>query len=274
VAEFFDVIGPLSDPVAHGGEAADAFHVVAPSLPGYGFSGPTTELGWNIERTARAFVEVMDRLGYDRFFAQGGDWGSFVSSSLATAFPNRVAAVHLNLVMAGPPDDNPTEEEKAEAAKLATFVATESGYQGIHATKPQTLAYGLTDSPAGLAGWILEKFHGWSGPDGDQRFNLDRLLDNISIYWLTGTINSSMRMYYEMMNPLTGARLRPRPLDVPVGIGRYPDEPFTAPRRWVEATHHPVYVSEPPAGGHFPAMQVPQLFVDDLRAFFRSRSFA
>src|ERR1700728_1132031 len=270
VAEFFDVIGPLADPVAYGGQPEDAFHVVAPSLPGYGFSGPTTELGWNIERTARAFGEVMDRLGYGRFFAQGGDWGAFVSSSLAKAFPSRVAAVQLNLVMAGPPGGNPTEEEKAAADKLATFVATESGYQGIHATKPQTVAYGLTDSPAGLAAWILEKFHGWSGPEGDRKFNPDRLLDNISIYWLTGTINSSMRMYYEMMNPITGARLTPTPLDVPLGVSRYPDEPFTAPRRWVEGTHHPASVSEPREGGHFPAMQVPDIFVEDLRAFFRS----
>ena len=270
VAEFFDVIGPLADPVAHGGSADDAFHVVVPSLPGYGFSGPTSELGWNIERTAQAFGEVMARLGYDRYFTQGGDWGSFVAPAMARAHPDRVAGVHVNLAVAGPPADGPTDEETAIAGRMGAFAATESGYQAIQGTKPQTLAYGLTDSPAGLAGWILEKFHGWSGADGDQRFSVDRLLDNITIYWLTGTINSSMRMYYEMRQPAAAASLGAAPANVPLGVGRYPDEPFTVPRRWIEEALHPGYIGEAAEGGHFAAMQVPDLFVDDIRACFRT----
>jgi pimeloyl-ACP methyl ester carboxylesterase len=278
VAEFYEVVGPLADPVAHGGRAEDAFHVVCPSLPGYGFSGPTTERGWTAHRVADAFIGLMAGLGYERFFAQGGDWGSLVTNSMAARYPERIAAFHLNLVNAGPPSgsDDPmvgvTEREQAALASMQDFFAHETGYQSIQSTKPQTLAYALTDSPAGLAGWILEKFQRWSDCGGDPRrsYSFDRLLDNISVYWLTGTINSSMRLYYETIGPGRGQRL-PRST-VPMGHTVFPGEIYSAPRAWVEAAFNLVYWSEQPAGGHFAAMEVPGPFVEEIRACFQGRT--
>jgi pimeloyl-ACP methyl ester carboxylesterase len=281
VAEFFEVLGPLCDPAGHGGSPEDAFHVVAPSLPGYCFSGPTTERGWNAARIAGAFAELMGALGYERFFAQGGDWGSLVTMNLAALFPERVAAVHVNILAAGPPDGVPdpmnglTARELEGLAASAHFEQNETGYQQIQATKPQTLAYGLTDSPAGLAGWIVEKFQTWSDCDGDveRSFTLDRLLDNISIYWITGTINSSMRLYYETIGP--GRFTGPPSVAVPLGHARFPAEIYQTPRSWVEAAYPTLeHWSEMPRGGHFAAMEVPDLFVDELRDFFRGRPVA
>ena len=277
VAEFHAVLGPLTDPTAYGGDEADAFSVVAPSLPGYGFSGPTTGHGWNVDRVASTFAELMSRLEYEHFFAQGGDWGSAVTSSIGSQFPDRVAAIHLNLVAVPPPDpQNPTEGlSESDLALLdanARFLAHETGYQAIQSTKPQTLSYGLNDSPAGLAGWIVEKFRTWSDGDGslEQTFSKDQILDNISIYWVTQTINSSARLYYETLGPG-----QPHPLggvQVPVGAASYPGEIYRSPKRWAEAAFNLVYWSEPPRGGHFAAMEVPELFVDDLRSFFRTQS--
>jgi pimeloyl-ACP methyl ester carboxylesterase len=278
VAEFFDVIGPLSDPVCHGGTAAHAFHVIAPSLPGFGFSGPTTERGWDAPRIARVFARLMGDLGYDRFFAQGGDWGSLITLSLARQFPDRVAAAHVNLLITPPPEgvadpmDGLTEEEAAGVAAMAAYQQRETGYVKIQSTKPQTLGYGLSDSPAGVAGWIVEKFRTWSdcGGDVESLFGLDRLLDNISIYWLTGTINSSIRIYYETLGP---DRSTPwSPVTVPLGNARFPAEPYRAPRPWVEAAYPTlVHWSELPRGGHFAAMEVPDLFTDEVRTFFQGR---
>lgn len=276
VAEFYEVIGPLHDPVAHGGNAADAFHVVCPSMPGYGFSGPTADRGWNVHRVACAWVELMSALGYERFFAQGGDWGSSVAVSMAGTFPERIAAFHLNLAYVGRPGDledpiaGVTDEERAALAKAEAWFAEEAGYQAIQGTKPQTLAYGLTDSPAGLAAWILEKFHSWSDCDGDVLgyFGRDRLLDNISIYWLTGTINSSMRLYYESIGP--GRFARPPRVTVPLGYTAYPREILRSPRAWIEARYNVFYWAEQPRGGHFAALEVPDLFVDDVRTCFRN----
>jgi microsomal epoxide hydrolase len=278
VAEFYEVIGPLSDPVAHGGDAADAFHVVCPSLPGYGFSGPTVERGWDVHRIARAWAELMSGLGYDRFFAQGGDWGSPVTISLAGNFPDRVAAVHVNMMIIGRPRDvddpmaGVTEAEREALARSEAWRAEEAGYQSIQGTKPQTLAYGLTDSPAGLAGWILEKFQSWSDCGGDVLgyFGRDRLLDNISIYWLTGTINSSMRLYYESLGP--GRLARQPKVTVPVGYTRYPGEMSRPPRAWAEARFDIFSWAEQERGGHFAAMELPGVFVDDVRACFRAAS--
>jgi microsomal epoxide hydrolase len=275
VAEFFEVIGPLSDPAAHGGDAADAFHVVCPSLPGYGFSGPTHERGWDAMRVARAFDELMTGLGYDRYYAQGGDWGSLVTTSLGGLFPERVAAVHVNLVFGGGPagDDameGLTDDEREHLASMQEFLQRETGYVSIQSTKPQTLAYGLTDSPAGLAAWIVEKFRTWSDCDGDveDSFTKDRLLDNISIYWVTGTINSSTRMYYETMAPGRGWPSGSA-VAVPFGHSRFPGEVFHTPRAWVENQFDLVYWNDVPQGGHFAAMEVPKLFVDEVRACFR-----
>jgi pimeloyl-ACP methyl ester carboxylesterase len=276
VTEFLDVIGPLSDPVAHGGDAADAFHVVAPSLPGYGFSGPTTDRGWDIHRSARAYADLMARLGYGRFFAQGGDWGSLITSSLGGQRADVVAGIHLTLVVAPPPPGSDmselTPDDIAALTEMGEFTTHESGYQAIQGTKPQTLSYALTDSPSGLAAWIVEKFRTWSDCNGDPTtiFSLDRLLDNISIYWLTGTINSSMRMYYESMGP--GRSTPGPPITVPVGHGRYPREIYRGPRAWAEAAYDLVHWQEMPRGGHFAAMEVPDLFVDDVRLCFSKMS--
>jgi microsomal epoxide hydrolase len=274
VAEFLDVLGPLSDPAAHGGDPADAFHVVAPSLPGFGFSGPTQVRGYRAANIAAAFDGLMQALGYDRYFAQGGDWGTLITTLLGATYPQRVAAIHLNLLPAPPPDPaNPTDgltAEETDGLKRAQhFAAHETGYQAIQGTKPQSLAYGLTDSPAGLAGWIVEKFRGWSdcGGDVEASFSRERLLDNISVYWLTGTINSSMRLYYEETGP--GRRLPLPDVRVPTGHARFPAEIVQTPRRWAEAKFNITRWQDMPRGGHFAAMEVPGLFVEEVRAFFR-----
>jgi pimeloyl-ACP methyl ester carboxylesterase len=275
VVEFLDVLGPLSDPVAHGGRAEDAFHVVAPSLPGYGFSGPTTERGWSTRRVAKAFVSLMAELGYDRYYAQGGDWGSAITMNVADEAPDHVAAAHVNLLFSPRPKEPDgellvTPQEAAGLAAVARFQAEETGYQAIQSTKPQTLAYGLTDSPAGLAGWITEKFRTWTwrGESGqpDLGVSRDRLLDNISVYWFTGTINSSMRLYYESLGPGRFATMG-RPT-VPLGHAVYPGEIYRLPRSWAEAAFNIVHWVEMPRGGHFAAMEVPDLYVDDVRACF------
>jgi len=273
VAEFLDVLGPLTDPAAHGGDPEDAFHVVAPSLPGYGFSGPTGEQGYDVARIADTFAALMDRLGYERYVAQGGDWGALVTALLGANYPDRVAAIHTNMIQASPPDvEDPTAmldaSERAALQETRQFRDTETAYYEMQSTKPQTAAYGLTDSPVGLAGWVLEKFHGWSAAEErpEERFDRDRLLDNLSIYWLTGTINSSMRLYYE-----TEAReLVPDSVEVPTGHARYPDEISKTPRPWAEEVYDVVHWAEMPEGGHFAAMEVPDLFVEDLRAFRRT----
>ena len=273
--EFIEVVGPLSDPAAYGSDPADAFHVVAPSLPGYGFSGPTTSRGWDVHRSARAFGDLMAGLGYERFFAQGGDWGALMTASLAGQQPQRTAAIHVTILRAGPPEgadgSELTDADRAALAQASEFQTHETGYQAIQGTKPQTLAYGLTDSPAGLAAWIVEKFRRWSDCDGDprNRFTLDRLLDNISIYWITGTINSSTRMYYESFGP---GRSKPYPpVTVPVGYTAYPRELVRAPRAWADAAYNLIHWKEMEAGGHFAAMEVPDLFVGDIRDCFRGR---
>lgn len=270
VVEFLDVLGPLADPVAHGGDPDDAFHVVAPSLPGYGFSGPTRERGYDVRRIAATFAELMERLGYDRFVAQGGDWGALVAALLGADYPERLLAIHTNLLFVSPSRfDDPMEmlDEKGMDDYRATKAALdgETGYQEIQSTKPQTLAYGLTDSPAGLAAWILEKFRTWSDCDGDLEtsFGRDRLLDNLSVYWLTKTINSSMRLYYET----DLKQVVPERVAVPTGHARYPVEISRTPRAWAEEVYNITRWAMMPEGGHFAAMEVPDLFVDDLREF-------
>lgn len=273
VAEFLDVFGPLTDPAAHGGDPADAFHVVAPSLPGYGFSGPTSEQGYGIREVADAFAALMAQLGYETYFAQGGDWGALVTAILGANYPDRVDAIHTNMLFLKPsslsdPMDMLDEQGMADYRATKEFRDHETGYQELQSTKPQTAAYGLTDSPTGLAGWIIEKFHGWSDCDGDieSSFDRDRLLDNLSIYWLTETINSSMRLYYE-----TDDRAAiPDTVDVPTGHARYPAEITKTPRAWAEAVYDIVHWNEQPEGGHFAAMEVPDLYVEDVRSFFRT----
>jgi microsomal epoxide hydrolase len=276
VSEFLKILGPLTDPPAHGGDAADAFHVVAPSMPGYGFSGPTARPGVDIRAVAEVNAALMARLGYRRYGAQGGDWGAAASAQVGLLDADHVAGVHLNLVTAGPPDrDNPTvgvePGELAALADLETFRREETGYQRIQGSRPQTLAYGLTDSPAGLAGWILEKFRRWSDCDGDvySRFTRDELLTNITIYWVTGTINASTRLYYETMHSGRFFGAGQDRVQVPTGAAIFPKELFRPPRVWAEAAYNIQQWTVMPSGGHFAAMEEPELLVDDIRSFFR-----
>lgn len=273
VAEFLEVIGPLIDPTVDGGDPADAFHVVAPSLPGYGWSGPTTERGWDVKRSAGAFAQLMARLGYGRYGAQGGDWGSFVTRHIALLDPEHVVGIHLNMIMAGPGEgDDPADVTPHEAGLLARgqeYFAEGSGYMAIQSTRPQSLAYGLNDSPVGLLAWIGEKFHAWTDNDGDveDAVSLDALLTDVTIYWVTQTAGSSARMYYESLNSMAVAT--PPVTALPVGVASFPKEILGAARKWAERDHNIVHWTEMSRGGHFAAMEEPDLFVADVRTFFR-----
>ena len=274
IVEFLDVIEPLRNPRAHGGDPRDAFHVVAPSLPGYAFSGPTVAAGWNVRRIAEAWAVLMAGLGYDRYGAQGGDWGSMVSRHLADLDRDHVCAVHVNMwasMPTGAPGemDGLTERELAHLARTADYLKTGSGYVAIQSTRPQTLAYGLNDSPAGLLSWIVEKFHAWTDNNGsvEDAVSRDALLTNVALYWFTGTAGSAARLYYES---ITSGAVSPPPIThIPVGVADYPKEIMVAPRRWVERDNNIIHWSELPRGGHFAAMEEPELFVDDVRSFFR-----
>ena len=272
VAEFAKLVGPLRDPAAHGGDPADAFHVVVPSLPGYGFSGPTTASGWSSRRIGGAWAELMTQLGYDRFGAHGGDWGSVVSHFLAEAAPERVVGAHVTLITAprpGSADDfaDMTERELRMRARIDDHKATGRGYQAIQSTQPQTLAYALNDSPVGLLSWIVEKFRAWTDNDGDvfDAVSRDELLTNVSIYWFTGTIGSSMRLYAESAR----AGMALAPVRVPLGVAGFPAEITGARRAWVAAHHNLVHWTEFDRGGHFAALEEPDLLVSDIRDFFR-----
>jgi len=274
VVEFLDVIGPLTDPRAHGGDPADAFHVVAPSLPGFAFSGPTHERGWHPRRIAGAYVRLMADLGYDRYGAQGGDWGSIVCACVADLDPDHVAGLHLNFVTVPKPADATfeglTAEEQRALAAQSEWRTTGAGYQEIQGTKPQSLGYGLDDSPAGVCAWIVEKFGAWSdgAPFPEASFTRDQLLTNITTYWVTATATSSARIYYEMRQIGRGA-LPQEYVAVPTGIANFPGEVTRTPRSWVEHRYNVTHWTNHDRGGHFAAMQVPDLFVDDVRAFFR-----
>jgi len=270
VVEFTGVIGPLTDPSAHGAARSDAFHLVVPSIPGFGFSGPTTEPGWDVRRIARAWDELMSRLGYRRYGAQGGDWGSSISRELGVAFPGHLIGVHLNMLFpqvgGGSSDLTETERQRVEA--MQRFRTTGSGYYAIQSTRPQTLAYGLTDSPAGQLAWITEKFGEWTD-DGlpDEAVDRDQLLTNVSVYWFTGTAGSSARLYYETARAAGWGQLATS--TAPTGVAVFPREIAPPIRRFAEQTNNIVHWSEFDRGGHFAAMEVPDLLVGDVRAFFR-----
>ncbi|HEY8154573.1 MAG TPA: alpha/beta fold hydrolase [Myxococcota bacterium] len=276
VYEFHKIIGPLTDPAAHGGSAADAFDVICPSMPGYGFSGPTREPGWDVKRVAETFAKLMARLGYARYGAQGGDWGAIVTTLVGLVDPEHVAGIHLNMVVAGPPAGvaNPMEGVSAEELKgiadMGEFQKKETGYQQIQGSKPQTLGVALNDSPAGLASWIVEKFRTWSdcGGDVESRFSKDELLTNIMIYWVTETINSSVRLYCETMRSGRFAPAGQR-VTVPTGCSIFPKEIIRPPRRWAEAQYNVAQWTVHPSGGHFAALEEPARLVEDLRSFFR-----
>jgi microsomal epoxide hydrolase len=274
VVEFLDVIGPLSDPVAYGGDASQAFHVVAPSLPGYAFSGPTRDRGWHPGRVGRAWAVLMAGLGYDRYVAQGGDWGSLVTQQVAIADPDHCAGIHLNFLPVIPMTDDRTDEEQEFLARVAQYDEVDSGYFKEQSTKPQTIGYSLDDSPAGLAAWIVEKFRTWSDCDGDveRSFTKDKLIDNLMLYWITATGHSAARMYYEFTHGLADGTLDLLgQVTQPLGYARYPKEILRTSRRWADALYpNIVHFVDMPRGGHFAAMEVPDLFVDDVRAWSKT----
>ncbi|MFI5973248.1 epoxide hydrolase family protein [Streptomyces sp. NPDC051452] len=283
IVEFLDVVGPLTDPVAHGGEAADAFHVVVPGIPGFGLSGPTTEAGWEAGRVADAWVELMRRLGYERFGAQGGDWGAAISRELGRAHPERVLGVHLNLLPGAQATAEPTREELAgldpeerERTLLswdrwAKWSREGTGYAVLQSSRPHTLAYALTDSPVGQLAWIVEKFREWTDSRElpEEAVARDRLLTNVMLYWLTGTAGSSARIYYERAHA-TGRGARPaEPSTAPTALALFPAEPQIPLRHKARRTENLVRWTEFDRGGHFAAMEEPDLLVGDVRAFFR-----
>jgi epoxide hydrolase len=282
IVEFARVAGPLTDPRAHGGDPSDAFHLVLPSIPGFGLSGPTRETGWEYHRVGAAFAELMERLGYRRYGAQGGDWGSAISRELGRLHPERIIGVHLNHIPGSSAGEEPDPAHLAtlppaeRARTLASWERNQQwardrqGYADIQATRPQTLAYGLTDSPVGQLAWIAEKFKEWTDSRDRPEDAVDReqLLTNVMLYWLTGTAGSSGRIYYERAHsPYWGAP--PEPCTAPTALAVFPRENFIPLRHIAERTNNIVRWTEYERGGHFPAMEQPDLLVADIRAFFR-----
>jgi microsomal epoxide hydrolase len=272
IVEFLGIIGPLTDPEAYGGKAEDAFHVITPSLPGYGFSEPTRTRGWDCLRMGDAYAALMDRLGYDQYFIQGGDWGAIVCLEMAIRHADHVTAMHTNMPMMLPHeiDDTLSDGEKADLADIDTWNRDEAGYQAIQGSKPQSIGVALNDSPAGLAAWIIEKFRTWSDCDGDVEsvFSRDDLLANITVYWVTQTITSSARLYYEAFKGGRASWITER-VEVPTGVARFPKEIYRYPRSWVEQHFNLTHWTDMPVGGHFAAMERSELFLEDVRKFFR-----
>jgi pimeloyl-ACP methyl ester carboxylesterase len=281
IVEFLGLIGPLSDPRAHGGDPADAFHVVIPSIPGFGFSGPTREKGWNPNRVARAWAELMRRLGYDRYAAQGGDLGALITPELGRVAPDSVIGIHVNAASVGFAPLGPvTADARAELTDVerqlltarGKFAAEGSGYQAIQSTRPQTLAYGLTDSPVGQLAWIIEKFKEWSNPAAgmpEDAIDRDTLLTNVMLYWLTATGGSAARMYYEARRHAESGWFPLTRSEVPTAVANFAGD--TAIRRWAEQANNVVRWTEFDRGGHFAALEAPDLLTRDVRDFFRSR---
>jgi len=281
IAEFLDIIGPLTDPGAYGGNPADAVHLIIPTLPGYGFSGPVPDRGWDVRRIARAWAELMSRLGYGSYLAAGGDWGSLVSLELARLAPERVTGAHLSMLLTAPSGDpgelarlSPTDTARLD--DVAHFHLDLSGYLVLQSTRPQTLSYGLTDSPVGQLAWIVEKFREWnrSARTPDEFIDRDQLLTNATIYWLTGTAGTSTHLYYESAKyvaALFAPGARPEPVRVPLGVAAYRLD-TTPPIRAFAERDYPTIVhwSELDGVGHFATMERPEVFIDDLRAFTRS----
>jgi len=269
VIEFLKVIPALTDPEAHGGTAQDAFHVVCPALPGFGYSDKPSKNGWSVERIARAWSELMLRLGYTRYYAQGGDWGAAVTTGIAIQDTEHCHGIHLNMPMvrADPGStDSLTDEEKDGLAAMKHYQDVESGYSKEQSTRPQTLGYGLADSPAGQAAWILEKFWAWTDSNGNPESVLtrDEMLDDVMLYWLPNAAASSARIYWESFGK-GGAE----PVRTPTGYSVFPKEIFRISRRWFEKRYtNLVYWNKLDRGGHFAAFEQPELFVGELRACF------
>ncbi len=272
IVEFLKVIGPLSDPAAHGGDGADAFHLVVPSIPGYGFSGKPTRTGWGVQRVGHAWAELMARLGYESYFAQGGDWGAGITVAIGLQDSEHCAGIHTNMPTVGPDRDTMDDltEQEQDAIRAQQFYQDwDSGYSKQQSTRPQTLGYGLVDSPAGQAAWIVEKFHRWTDCQGhpENVLSRDELLDNVMMYWINACGASSARLYWESFGRGGGSG----DITVPSGVSMFPKEIFRASKRWVERRFKDLrYYNTLDRGGHFAAFEQPELFVGELRACFRT----
>ncbi len=286
ILELLKVIGPLTDPTAHGGRAEDAFDLVIPSMPGYGFSGKPQGTGWNPDRMACAWDELMRRLGYTRYVSQGGDWGSVVSDVMARQAPAGLLGIHVNMPATVPPevakalkDGDPapsglSAEEKAAFEQLDALYTKGSGYAAMMVTRPQTLGYSLADSPGGLAAWFYDKFADWtdSGGDAEKALTRDEMLDDITLYWLTNTTASSAQLYWENNNNnFNAVEQKTADISIPVAVTVFPGEIYRAPKSWAERAYHKlIYFNEVDKGGHFAAWEQPELFATEIRAAFRS----
>lgn len=266
VVEFLKVIPLLTQPAAD----QPAFHLVCPSLPGFGFSGKPASTGWNLQRIAKAWATLMSQLGYDQYFAQGGDWGSGVTSALAQTDPEHCRGIHLNMAVVVPPPEQMTDlsdDEKSTLASLQYYKRWDSGYSTQQGTRPQTIGYSLTDSPVGLMSWIAEKYWAWTDCDGDpeQALSKDEMLDNIMVYWVTGSGASSARLYWESMGSFTDGEIT-----VPTGFSIFPKEIFRSSRRWSERVYkNIVYWNKTDCGGHFAAFEQPELFTQEVQSCFK-----
>lgn len=268
--EFEGMVDRLTDPAAHGGNAADAFDLVIPALPGFGFGGKPRDRGWGISRIAAAFDALLVReLGYERYGVQGGDWGGIIAAKMGSAYAEHVAGIHLNFVIAPPPPEM-TDDDRAAAQRSAAFQASETGYSNVQGTKPDSLTLAQTDSPAGLAAWVVEKFRTWSdcGGDIESAFTKDALLTNLMFYWAPESAASAARIYYETRRD-PGAFAYPK-VEVPTGVAAFPGEPWRVPKTWAEARFNITRWAEMPRGGHFAALEQPELLAAEVVEFFRS----
>ncbi|MEV6011869.1 epoxide hydrolase family protein [Streptomyces sp. NPDC051976] len=285
LVEFTNVVGPLTDPRAHGGDPADAFHLVLPSIPGFGLSGPTRETGWEFHRMAAAFAVLMERLGYPRYGVQGGDWGAAISREIGRSHPDRVIGVHLNLLPGGAASREPDAEELAALSpaerertlasweRTRSWTAERQGYADLQATRPQTLAYALTDSPVGQLAWIAEKFKEWtdSRDRPEDAVDRDQLLTNVSLYWFTATAGSSARAYYERAHAEYWGS-PPEPSTTPTALADFAHDNFIPLRHIADRTNNIVQWTTYERGGHFAAMEQPELLTADIRTFFHART--
>ena len=270
IVEFHKVIQPLVDPTKHGGKAEDAFHVVCPSLPGYGFSGKPSQSGWGVEKIAETWDQLMVRLGYENYGAQGGDWGAAITTQIGRNI-GHCDAIHINMPIGRPTPESlqdPTDEEKSALEGLTYYQEWDSGYSKQQSTRPQTLGYGLVDSPVGQMAWIIEKFWSWMDCDGHPENTLtrDELLDNVMLYWLTASGASSARLYWESFGSFGGGDK----VELPTGVASFPKEIIRSPRRWCEESYNITHWTTMPKGGHFGAFEQPELFINDLRIFFKT----
>ncbi len=284
VVELLEVVGPLTDPTAHGGSADDAFHLVLPSIPGYGFSGEPKEVGWDPGRTAQAWAKLMERLGYTKYVAQGGDVGASITDAMGRQAPEGLVGIHTNLLVTalGIPQPTESEQERSAADALASFRASGFGYFLEQATRPQTIGYALLDSPVALAAWMLDHdtdsyykiSRAFLGEEPAGNLTPDHVLDNITVYWLTGTGASAARSYWESGRAqalATAAGKAPPQVSIPVGFTTFPDEIFRAPRSWAEKSYPTLaYFNEVDRGGHFAAWEEPDLFATEMSAAFKS----